>query len=101
MGQGFRRYRICMPHIIPGPQEPAPFKGVNVNIHPVVGGWVVDITPNPFTVSEAFRPRWLATFQVPEVPEDQAFTLAQHLSLLAMVLEDIAAERREPTSLAR
>lgn len=90
-----------MPHINPRPGDVAPFKGVNVNIHPVVEGWVVEITPNPLTMSEAFHPRWLATFQVPEMPEGETFTLAQHLSLLAMVLEDVAAERRDPTTLAR
>lgn len=73
-----------------------PFKGVNINVHPTQLGWVCEITPNPHTVSEAFRPRWVATFQVPEVPEDHEFTLSQHLSLVSMVLEDVAAERRDP-----
>lgn len=73
-----------------------PFKGVNINVHPTQLGWVCEITPNPLTVSEAFKPRWVASFPVPEVPEGCEFTLSQHLSLVSMVLEDIAAERRDP-----
>lgn len=80
---------------------PMPFKGVNINVHPTQLGWVCEITPNPMTVSEAFRPRWVASFPVPEVPESIEFTLAQHLSMLSMVLEDIAAERRDPLLLHR
>lgn len=80
---------------------PMPFKGVNINVHPTQLGWVCEITPNPNTVSEAFRPRWVASFPVPEVPEGIEFTLAQHLSLVSMVLEDIAAERRDPLLLHR
>lgn len=79
-----------------GQLPPMPFKGVNINFHPTQDGWVCQITPNPLTVSEAFRPRWVATFPVPEVPEEIEFTLAQHLSLCGLVLEDIAQEQREP-----
>lgn len=77
-----------------GEPEPIEFKGVNVNVHPSQTGWVVEITPNPRNVSEAFRPPWRSIFCLDEVRVGQVFTLAQHLSLLAQVLEDIAAERR-------
>lgn len=80
---------------------PREFRGLNINVHPTTDGWVVEITPNPLYMSEAFHPRWNATFPLPEVPHGEAFTLSQHLSMLSMVLEDIAAERRDPLLLGR
>ncbi len=80
---------------------PREFRGLNINVHPAQVGWVVEITPNPLYMSEAFHPRWNAVFPLPEIPEGEPFTLSQHLSLLSMVLEDIAAERREPSLLGR
>lgn len=77
-------------------QPAMPFRGVNINVHPVGDSWVLEMTPNPLTVSEAFKPRWRYCFPVEGIPQGLEFTLAQHLSLLAGVLEDIAAERRDP-----
>lgn len=81
--------------------QPIEFRGLNVNVHRSGDAWVVEITPNPFTCAEALRPPWVAVFPVSEVPVDEVFTLAQFLSLTSMVLEDIAAERREPLELIR
>lgn len=95
-----RRYCVRMPHNHVNGLPPQEFKGLNINVHPTVQGWVVEMTPNPLYMSEAFHPRWNATFPLPEVPIGEAFTLSQHLSLLSMVLEDIAAERRDPILLS-
>lgn len=75
-------------------------RGFNINFHPYLSGWRIEITPNPLTVAEAMRPCWHAQFEVDGFGEGQEFTMAQCLSLLAIYVEDIAAERLDPVLLA-
>lgn len=75
---------------------PAETKGVNVNWRPGSDGWLLEITPNPLTVSEAFRPRWRTVFMFDGFAPNTEFTAAQMLSALSIALEEIAAEKAEP-----
>lgn len=84
-----------------GQEPPRESRGFNVNFHPYLGKWLIELTPNPHTVSEAFRPRWVAQFDVEGFAAGAEFTTGQALSLLAIYLEDIAAERLEATGYKR
>lgn len=82
-------------------EPPRESRGFNINFHPYLDGWLVELTPNPHSVSEAFRPRWIAQFQVEGFAPGAQFTTGQCLSLLAIYLEDIAAERVEASGFRR
>lgn len=78
-----------------GQEPPRESRGFNINFHPYLDGWLVELTPNPHTVAEAFRPQWVSQFQVEGFAAGAQFTTAQCLSLLAIYLEDIAQEKIE------
>lgn len=75
---------------------PAETKGVNVNWRPGTQGWVLELTPNPLSVAEAFRPRWRTVFMFDGFGPNTEFTASQMLSALSIALEDIAAEKVDP-----
>lgn len=84
-----------------GQEPPRESRGFNINFHPYLDGWLIELTPNPHTVSEAFRPRWVSQFQVEGFAPGTEFTTGTALSLLAVYLEDIAAERIEASGFKR
>lgn len=84
-----------------GQEPPRESRGFNVNFHPYLDGWLIELTPNPHTVGEAFRPPWVAQFGVEGFAAGAEFTTGQALSLLAIYLEDIAAERLEASGYRR
>jgi len=75
---------------------PRESRGVNINFHPHGALWAIELTPNPLTVSEAFRPHYRTVFEVPGPERNQTFSTMQLLSLLSMALEEIAQEKIEP-----
>lgn len=79
-----------------GDLAPMETRGINVNFRPRGEVWHVEITPNPRTMSEAFRPLWRAVFEVESLPSNVVFTQGQMFSALACILEDIAAEKLDP-----
>lgn len=84
-----------------GQEPPRTSRGFNVNFHPYLDGWRIELIPNPQTVAEALRPQWVSSFDVEGFAPGTEFTTGQALSLLAIYLEDIAAERIEAVAFKR
>jgi len=77
-------------------QVPAETKGINVNWRPGADGWLLELTPNPLCIAEAFRPRWRTVFILDGFPPNTEFTAGQMLSALSVALEQVAQEKVDP-----
>lgn len=77
-------------------QMPAETRGINVNWRPGSDGWILELTPNPLSVAEAFRPRWRTVFLMDGFRPNVEFTSGQMLSALSVALEEIAQEKVDP-----
>jgi hypothetical protein len=84
-----------------GQEPPRESRGFNINFHPLRAGWGIELMPNPQSVGEALRPRWVSQFEVDGFAPGREFTTGEALSLLAVYLEDIAAERLDPVGFVR